>query len=156
MERTSPVKFKFLTFNFIIMRTNTQTETQKRDVNSESIILTTGMFDLLKDQIRRKKLSPFNEAKLVEQLRNAKQVFRRHLPDHIVDVNTRVVLTDVETNDKLEIAFVAPDKARKKNNTASILTPIGLALIGYPQGAEVPWEMPNGIRQFRIDEVTAL
>lgn len=57
---------------------STTSETTKS--NTDSIILTTGMFDLLKDQIRRKKLSPFNEGKLIEQLRNARQVLRNQLP----------------------------------------------------------------------------
>lgn len=134
------------------MSTTSETTTATTD----SIILTTGMFDLLKDQIRRKKLAPFNEGKLVEQLRNAKQVLRNQLPDNVVDINRKVRLTDLESNETLTLSFVAPDKARRKSKTESILSPIGLALIGYPEGAEIPWEMPDGVRRYRIEEVSAI
>jgi regulator of nucleoside diphosphate kinase len=132
------------------------TTAEKTTASTDSIILTTGMFDLLKDQIRRKKLAPFNEAKLVEQLRNAQQVLRKELPDNVVDINRRVRLTDLESNETLTLTFVAPDRARRKNKTESILSPVGLALIGYREGAEVPWEMPEGVRRFRIEEVSAI
>lgn len=133
---------------------NNMTETTNNA--GKSIILTTGMFDLLKDQIRRKKLSAFNEAKLVEQLKNARQVLRSELPSNVVDIHTKVRLTDTESKETLTLTFVAPDKARRKNKTESILSPIGLALIGYPEGVEIPWEMPNGIRHYKIEEVSPI
>ena len=123
---------------------------------TSSIILTTGMFDLLKDQIRRKKLSNINEANLVEQLKNAKQVLRKDLPGNVVDINRKVRLADVETGETYTYSFVAPEKAKPKHNTTSILSPIGLALIGYAEGTELSWEMDNGIRQYRVEEVTSL
>jgi len=128
-------------------------------INTEAtnaIILTTGMFDLLKDQIRRKKLPHHNEVMLIEQLRNAKQVLRKDLPDNVVDINRSVQLADVESGEKFTYNFVAPDKAKPKHKTVSILSPIGLALIGYAEGTELSWEMDNGIRQYRIEQVTAL
>lgn len=123
---------------------------------TSSIILTTGMFDLLKDQIRRKKLSNINEANLIEQLKNAKQVLRKDLPDNVVDINRKVRLADVETGETYTYSFVAPEKAKPKHQTTSILSPIGLALIGYAEGTELSWEMDNGIRQYRIEEVSSL
>ena len=131
------------------------TTTIKTETTS-SIILTTGMFDLLKDQIRRKKLSNINEANLIEQLKNAKQVLRKDLPDNVVDINRKVRLADVETGETYTYSFVAPEKAKPKHQTTSILSPIGLALIGYAEGTELSWEMDNGIRQYRIEEVTSL
>lgn len=131
------------------------TTTIKTETTS-SIILTTGMFDLLKDQIRRKKLSNINEANLIEQLKNAKQVLRKDLPGNVVDINRKVRLADVETGETYTYSFVAPEKAKPKHQTTSILSPIGLALIGYAEGTELSWEMDNGIRQYRIEEVTLL
>lgn len=112
------------------------TLSQKAD--NGSIILTTGMLDLLKDQIRQKKMSPFNDARIVEQLKNAKQVLRSQLTATIVDVNTQVNITDLKSNQNITYIFVALERARSRNNTEPILSPIGLALIGYPEGAEIP------------------
>ena len=121
-----------------------------------SIILTTGMFDLLKDQIRRKKLSPHNESKLVEQLRNAKQVLRKDLPDNVVDIDRTVRLIEPESGASQQHTFVAPEKAKQKHKTLSILSPLGLALIGYAEGTTLAWEMDGSIRKYRIEKVTAL
>ena len=122
----------------------------------KSIILTTGMFDLLKDQIRRKKLSRFNEEKLIEQLKDAQQVLRNQLPGNIVDINTRVQLTELKSSETLTFTFVAPEKARRKNKTDSILSSMGLALIGYPEGANIPWETSDGVKEYKIEKVFAL
>lgn len=130
--------------------------TEATNTHPKSIILTTGMFDLLKDQIRRKKLAHFNEVKLIEQLKNAQQVLRNELPSNIVDINTRVKLTDLSSKETLTVTFVAPDKARRKNKTESILSSIGLELIGYPEGAEIPWEMSDGIKYYKIEKVSLL
>lgn len=123
---------------------------------TESIILTTGMFDLLKDQIRRKKLSQHNELKITEQLKNAKQVLRKDLPSNVVDIDRKVRMADVESGETYTYSFVAPDKAKQKNKTLSILSPIGLALIGYAEGTILSWEVDNSIRQLRIEEVSPL
>ncbi len=131
---------------------NTTLETQE----TTSIILTTGMFDLLKDQIRRKKLSLHNELKLVEQLKTAKQVLRKDLPANVVDINRKVRLADIESGEIQEYRFVGPDKARQKHKTLSILSPMGLALIGYPEGTTLSWETGETIREYRIEEVTAM
>lgn len=130
--------------------TETTTET------TESIILTTGMFDLLKDQIRRKKLSQHNELKITEQLKNAKQVLRKDLPSNVVDIDRKVRMADVESGETYTYSFVAPEKAKQKNKTLSILSPIGLALIGYAEGTILSWEVENSIRQLRIEEVSPL
>ncbi len=114
------------------------------------------MFDLLKDQIRRKKLSPHNELKIAEQLKTAKQVLRKDLPSNIVDIDRNVRMADVESGETYTYRFVAPDKAKQKNKTLSILSPIGLALIGYAEGTILSWEVEHSIRQLRIEEVSPL
>lgn len=117
------------------------------------IILTTGMYDLLKEELRRRRLSPYNEEKLALELKNAQQILSRDLPADIVSVNKSVKLKDVNTGDELTYKLVGPDKAKRKNNTFSILSPIGVAVIGYREGSEVVWEMPEGVKTFKIVEV---
>ena len=47
---------------------------------NQDIILTTGIYDLIKDLLRRKKVTPFVEDQLIVQLKRAKQIRRRELP----------------------------------------------------------------------------
>ena len=117
------------------------------------IILTTGMYDLLKEELRKRRLSVYNEEKLKLELKNARQVLRKEIPENIVAVDKSVTVKNVDTNEELTYKLVAPAKAKRKNLTHSILSPIGVAVIGYAEGSEVVWEMPDGIKTFTITEV---
>ncbi len=124
--------------------------------NSKSIVLTTGIYDLLKDQLRLRKLSKFNEEKLALELKSATQVLRKDLPDDIVTVDKTVVVKQIDTGDEFKYNLVGPTRAKRKNNTLSILSPIGIAILGYSQGDELSWEMPDGILEYRIEKVAPL
>jgi len=121
-----------------------------------SIVLSTGIFDLLKDHIRRRKLSKFNQEKLELELRNARQILNKDIPADVVTVNTRVRVKELESGEEATYVIVPPAKARNKHNNISILSAIGVAMVGYSQGAELSWEMPEGVKKFRIEEVTRL
>lgn len=120
------------------------------------VILTTGIYDLLKDHIRRRKLSRANEIALEAQLKKAKQVLRKDLPLNVVTVGTLVTVKDLETGQEQEYKFVGPDTARKKNNTVSILSAMGIAMIGYPEGAIIEWEFNGRIEKNQITKVTLI
>jgi regulator of nucleoside diphosphate kinase len=125
-------------------------------INDTPIVLSTGIYDLLKDHLRRRKLSKYNEAKLELELKHAKQVLRNDLPADVVTVDTNVKVKELESGREFSYKLVAPARARRKNNTLSILSPIGVAILGYTQGAVVQWEMPEGIKQYQIEEVIKL
>nr|WP_294877076.1 GreA/GreB family elongation factor [uncultured Pedobacter sp.] len=125
-------------------------------INETPIILSTGIYDLLKDHLRRRKLSRYNEAKLELELKHAKQVLRNELPADVVTVNTNVKVKEIESGKEFKYKLVAPATARRKHNTLSILSPIGVAILGYTQGAIVQWEMPEGIKKYQIEEVTKI
>lgn len=120
------------------------------------IILTTGLYDLLKDHLRTHKLSKYNEEKLTLELRAAQQVLMRDLPSNVVTVNKKVRIKLLRTGEEQVYNFVGTTNAKRKNNTTSILTPIGIATIGHSEGAELDWEMPDGITTIRIEEVSDL
>jgi regulator of nucleoside diphosphate kinase len=124
--------------------------------NQTPIILSRGIFDLLKDYIRRRKLSRFNELKLELELKSARQVLRREIPPTIVDINKQVTVKALDSGEEYTYNLVAHERARAKNNTLSVLSPIGIAMLGYEQGSELTWEMPEGIRSFRILKVSDL
>ena len=120
------------------------------------VILTTGIYDLLKDHIRRKKLSKANEAALEAQLKKAKQVLRKDLPANVVTIGTLVSVKGLDTGQTQDYKFVGPETARKKNGTVSILSPMGIAMIGYPEGAVIEWEFNEGIKKNQIVKVTTI
>src|SRR5690349_4190752 len=91
------------------------------------IILSTGIYDLLKDQLRKRKLSKYNENKLSLELKSAIQVLKRELPRDVVTVDRSVRVKDLSSGEETTYRLVSPDKAKRKNNTISILSPIGVA-----------------------------
>jgi len=132
------------------------TNTPVLKIDNTPIILSRGIFDLLRAHIRSRKLSKYNEAKLDLELKSATQVLRSAVPENIVDIDTRVRVKEVSSGNEYSYDLVAPAKARNKHQTISILSPIAVAILGYPQGAEVQWEMPDGLKVYRIEEVTKL
>jgi regulator of nucleoside diphosphate kinase len=131
--------------------------TQKTvELTKTPITLTTGIYDLLKEHIRKKKLSRTNEEKLEAELKNAKQVLNRDLPANVVTVNTTLLVKDLETGEEIKRKFVSPQKARRKNGTTSILSAIGVATLGYAENAIIQWELPEGLRSYQVIEVARL
>lgn len=91
--------------------------------------------------------------KLEQELKYAQQVLRRDLPEKIVDLNKKVRVKDLSSGTEQTYNLVAPQKARRKHQTMSILSPIGIAMLGYEEGAILSWEMPEGVKEYQILEV---
>lgn len=123
---------------------------------AQNIVLTTGIYDLIKDHIRRKKVSVTEEEILKLELKNAKQVTRVNLPIDVVSIDSRVTIKDLDTDQEEVHTFVAPDKAKQRNNTKSILSEMGLAVVGYKEGDLINWPFKNQVKQIEILKVERL
>ena len=84
-------------------------------IDTRPIVLSRGVFDLLKSHLRRRKLSKYNEDKLVLELRYAKQVLHKELPEDVVTVDTCVRVKELVSGNEFIYNLVAPDKAKRKN-----------------------------------------
>ena len=120
---------------------------------SNKIILTTGIYDAIKDHLRRKKVSINEEARLASELRNAQQVRRRALPEDVVTVNRKVTIKDHSQNKEEEYIFVGVAEARPKKNKHSILSDMALATVGYKVGDVIEWPFRDGERRIEILKV---
>lgn len=122
---------------------------------SNQIIVTTGIYDAIKDTLRRKKVSIPEEKKLTEELRKAKQVLRRDLPADVVTVERKVTIKDHTRNFEHEYIFVSSAKAKPVKNKYSILSDIALATVGYKVGDIIEWPFKEGERKIEILKVEA-
>ncbi len=122
----------------------------------QEILLTTGIYDLIKDHIRRKKATVEEEEALKIQLKKSKQVTRKNLPMNVVTVDAKVIVKNTVTNEEELYTFVAPDKAKRRNNTVSILSTMGLALVGCKVGDVINWNFNNEQKQLEIISVERL
>lgn len=120
---------------------------------SNKIILTTGIYDAIKDHLRRKKVSHNEEVRLASELRNALQVRRRVLPEDVVTVNRKVTIKDLSQNKEEEYIFVGVAEARPKKNKHSILSDMALATVGYKVGDVIEWPFRDGERRIEILKV---
>ena len=120
---------------------------------TQEIILTTGIYDLIKDLIRRKKLTLQEEERLIVQLKNAKQVVRKSLPLDVVTVDSKVTVKNLIEKQEEVYTFVAPAKAKRRNNTESIIGSMGLALVGCKTGDIVKWHFGEEEKEFEITNV---
>lgn len=120
---------------------------------NQDIVLTTGIYDLIKDLLRRKKVTPFVEDQLIVQLKRAKQIRRKELPDNVVTIDCRVTIKDLNTNELQTFTFVAPSKAKRRNNTESIVGEVGLALVGNKIGDQIKWDFGTGEKNIEIVNV---
>ena len=120
---------------------------------TQEITLTTGIYDLIKDLIRRKKVTLQEEEKLIVQLKNAKQVVRKSLPLDVVTVDAKVTVKNLLNNQEEVYTFVAPARAKRKNNTESIVSSMGLALVGCKTGDVVKWHFGEEEKQLEITNV---
>ena len=100
---------------------------------------------------------PERDRQLLEALQG--ELDRAHIvepttvPHDVVTMNSRVRLTDVETNEDQVYTVVFPSEANLEQRKISVLAPIGTAILGYRVGDKVEWRMPGGIRNLRIEEI---
>ena len=123
---------------------------------TQEIILTTGVYDLIKDHIRRKKATIKEEEILLLQLKKSKQVTRKNLPLDVVTVDSKVTIKNMQTDQEEVFTFVAPDKAKRRNNTESILSNMGLSLVGCKVGDEISWDFEGEEKKMQIINVERL
>lgn len=117
---------------------------------SENIVLTTGVYDLIKDHLRRKRTTQEEEQILLDQLKTAKQVLRKELPEDVVSVNCEIKIKNISTNEEEKYLFVQTDRQKIKKGKYSILSPIGLATVGNKVGDVINWPFEGGEKQFEI------
>ena len=115
-----------------------------------NIILTTGLYDVIKDHLRRKKVTAEQENILTKELRHAEQILRRDLADNIVTVGKKVTIKELNSNQEYQLNFVSPEKAKPKKNRHSILMDEGLATIGYKIGDVIEWPANDGTKKYEI------
>ena len=111
---------------------------------SENIVLTTGIYDLIKDHLRRRKTTIQEEEILLGQLKTAKQVRRKELPEDVVTINCEVKIKDIATNEEEKYLFVDAKNEKVKKGKYSILSPIGLATVGNKVGDQITWPFEEG------------
>lgn len=107
-------------------------------------------YDLLQHHLQKSNMSDYNKSKLSDELKGAKVLKDKDLPEDVVAMNSIVEIQNIENDQKFRFQLVLPGEANFKANKVSVFAPIGIALMGYFVGSEIKWEMPDGIKTFKI------
>ncbi|GAB6927842.1 transcription elongation factor GreA [Paenibacillus sp. JCM 10914] len=93
---------------------------------------------------------------LEKMLSKARIVDAAHMDSNTVQVGSRVVLNDIEFDEKLEYQLVGPAEADVLDNKVSYESPLGKALMGKAVGDRVNVEAPMGVIKYALLEIKGL
>lgn len=87
------------------------------------------------------------------ELRCASIVPPEKIPPYLVTMNTQVRLIDIDTGKDQTYTLVFPSDADLDNGKLSILSELGVAILGYKVGDTIEWGFPEGRKRIRIDMI---
>jgi transcription elongation factor GreA len=88
-------------------------------------------------------------AVLEERLRSA-EIVEPELGNGRVDVGERVLVHDLEADERLELELVGPAEADAGVGRISIASPVGRAILGLRRGEVADVEAPRGTLRFKV------
>ena len=98
----------------------------------------------LEDKINRLKLT-ISEAKIVDTSR---------LSNEVVQIMSKVEMTNLKTKAKMAYTIVSENEANLREGKISIQTPIAQGLLNKKVGDEVEVKIPAGTLHLRIDSIS--
>ena len=98
----------------------------------------------LEDKINKLKLA-ISEAKIIDVSR---------LSSDIVQILSKVEMTNLTTNTKMTYVIVSENEANLREGKISIKTPIAQGLLGKKVGDVVEIRVPSGLMSFEIMEIS--
>ncbi len=90
---------------------------------------------------------------LMEELDRAEKVDESALDIDIIKINSVFEAEDINTGKILKLTLTLPHQANLKEQKISVLSPLGVALIGFRKGMTVEWQLPGGMKTLKILDV---
>lgn len=88
------------------------------------------------------------------ELDRATIVDSRKVPSDVVTMNSQVTVCDLGTHETEVLHIVYPGAATLDKRAVSVLTPLGMALLGVRAGEEVTCSLPGETRRLRVESVS--
>ena len=89
-----------------------------------------------------------NMAALRQRVRSATVVRPSRIPPNVVTMNSRVVLRNVDSGDRMTCTLAYPSEARASPRHVSVTRPLGTAMLGKRVGQIIRW--PGGAKERRL------
>jgi regulator of nucleoside diphosphate kinase len=91
--------------------------------------------------------------RLLQELKVAKTFPQDRISDNIVTMNSRARLREITSGREIEITITYPQDADSREQKVSVLSPIGVALLGCREGDVTSWRVPGGVGRFKVEKV---
>lgn len=96
---------------------------------------------------------PGTVATLIKILENARKLSQEAIPDNIVTMNSTIHMIDTQNQRNVDITITYPQDADSREGKISILSSVGIAVLGKQVGDIVSWKTPLGKGQFQISRI---
>jgi regulator of nucleoside diphosphate kinase len=90
---------------------------------------------------------------LDEELDRADVVKPQEIRNDVITMNSTFRLRDLDKGEEVVYTLVFPGEADSAKGKISILAPIGTAVLGYRLGDTIEWEVPAGLKTFKVEEI---
>ena len=90
---------------------------------------------------------------LTQELRRAIVLPPDEIPDDVITMNSRAELVDLDTGEIVTFTLVFPSQANIEAEKISVLAPIGAGMLGYRVHDEFEWQVPDGLRHMRVNQI---
>ena len=126
-------------------------------MKAKNIVITEADYVRLQRLVESSRVFRQRDAKhlddLEQELQRAAIMKAGEVPSDVVTMNSRVKVKDLNSGRITTYQIVFPREADIARNRISVLAPIGTGLLGYSAGTTIEWQVPSGVRRFRILEV---
>ncbi len=85
--------------------------------------------------------------RLLDELGRARVVPAEKMPESVVTIGSRVTYRDETTGQVKSVMLVYPEAADISRQRVSVMTPIGVALLGLAEGAAFYWDTRDNQRR---------
>lgn len=125
-------------------------------MENKSILLSKSDHKFLQEHLAKAVMKEYNKTRLMEEVKNAQIFEDSELPDNVVALYTEASIESTNNAQQFTFKLVKPKEANIKLQKVSIFAPISIALWGYQTGDLINWEMPDGVKEFKIMTVRKL
>jgi regulator of nucleoside diphosphate kinase len=101
---------------------------------------------------RRLSMLSDHQPALSDLLDSAEVVPSRQVDRDVVTLNSQIVLFEPRTGRRQSITLTYPRDADPAQGRVSVLSPVGMAVLGQRAGATVAWDTPTGERHVQTIE----
>lgn len=88
---------------------------------------------------------------LESEIGRAQVVDSQQLPPDVVTMHSRALVR--LNGETMEVTLVYPHEADWTQKKLSVLSPVGMALLGYREGDRIEWDVPSGRAAIEIQKV---